>query len=175
MTSNINGIDVSECEYINCCNEEAKCIILQGYFKQLKRLQEENEKQKEQIKQLEDFIKSDGEIDHINHEYTYKLQKENEELKENQCYPEACGHIATEIIRYSNVCEINLKYKSALEEIKNITEKLITEQPEYHSCYYKDECGDNCTPKKQSKVEYCCYENVDKILTIIIEVLDEIK
>ena len=67
------------------------------------------------------------------------------------------------------------KYKQALEEIKNITEKLITEQPEYHSCYYKDECGDNCTPKKQSKVEYCCYENADKILTIIIEVLDEIK
>ena len=65
------------------------------------------------------------------------------------------------------------KYKQALEEIKNITEKLITEQPEYHSCYYKDECGDNCTPKKQSKVEYCCYENADKILAIIIEVLDD--
>lgn len=65
------------------------------------------------------------------------------------------------------------KYKQALREIKNITEKLITEQPEYHSCYYKDECGDNCTPKKQGKVEYCCYENADKILTIIIEVLDD--
>jgi hypothetical protein len=55
----------------------------------------------------------------------------------------------------------------------NITEKLITELPEYNSCYYKDECGDNCTPKKQSKVEYCSYENVDKILTIINEVLGD--
>lgn len=45
------------------------------------RLKKENEKQKELIKQLEDFIKTDGEIDHINHEYTYKLQKENEGLK----------------------------------------------------------------------------------------------
>lgn len=49
----INGIDVSECEYINCCSKKAKCIILQDdilsdsqycesepncYFKQLKRL-----------------------------------------------------------------------------------------------------------------------------------------
>ena len=57
----INGIDVSECEYINCCSEEAKCIILQDdilsdsqycksepncYFKQFKRLQEENEELK---------------------------------------------------------------------------------------------------------------------------------
>ena len=63
-----------------------------------------------------------------------------------------------------------LRYKQALEKIRDITEKLITELPEYHSCYYKDECGDNCTPKKQNKVEYCCYENVDKILTIINEV-----
>ena len=66
----------------------------------------------------------------------------------------------------------NDKYKQLLEEIRNIADKLITGLPEYHSCYYKDECGDNCTPKKQSKVEYCCHENVDKILTIINEVLN---
>jgi phage host-nuclease inhibitor protein Gam len=42
---------------------------------------EENEKQKKQIKQLEDFIKSAGEIDHINHEYTYKLKKVLQEVK----------------------------------------------------------------------------------------------
>ena len=65
------------------------------------------------------------------------------------------------------------KYKQALEEIKNITEKLITEQPEYHSCYYKDECGDNCTPKQQGKVAYCCFENVEKIEKLINEVINE--
>ena len=66
-------------------------------------------------------------------------------------------------------------YKQAFEKIIDIAEKLITETPEYNSCYYKDECGNNCTPKKQSKVQYCCYENVDKILTIINEVLNEQK
>lgn len=62
-----NGIDVSECEYINCCSKKAKCIILQDdissdsqycesepncYFKQLKRLQKENEELKAENKQL---------------------------------------------------------------------------------------------------------------------------
>ena len=58
------------------CDEYLECE-----FKYIDALKEENEKQKEQIKQLEDFIKSDGEIDHINHEYTYKLKQENEKLK----------------------------------------------------------------------------------------------
>lgn len=44
-------------------------------------LKKEKEKQKEQIKQLEDFIKSSGEIAHINHEYTYKLKKILQEVK----------------------------------------------------------------------------------------------
>ena len=49
----IDGVDVSECEYINCCNKKTKCIILQDdicadsqyckgcncYYKQLKRTQ----------------------------------------------------------------------------------------------------------------------------------------
>lgn len=42
---------------------------------------EENEKLKTQIKQLEDFIKSDDEIDYINHEYTYKLKKILQDIK----------------------------------------------------------------------------------------------
>ena len=50
--------------------------------KQINYFIEENEKQKKQIKQLEDFIKSDGEIDHINHEYTYKLRTCLQEIKE---------------------------------------------------------------------------------------------
>ena len=34
-----------------------------------------------EIKQLEDFVKSSGEIDHINHEYTYKLKQTLQEIK----------------------------------------------------------------------------------------------
>lgn len=131
----INGIDVSECRYYHykgcTANNFGKCdssseIYKNCYYKQLKRLQEENkrlqmlscancgekylspdgaelyeknvqlqkesEKQKELIKQLEDFIKTDGEIDHINHEYTYKLRKENKEMEKElerlnkECY-----------------------------------------------------------------------------------------
>lgn len=87
-----------------------------------------------------------------------RLQEENKELKEKAPM---------------KLIAKNIKYHSALEEIRNIAEKLITELPEYNSCYYKDECGNNCTPKKQSKNEYCCYENADKILTIINEVLNK--
>lgn len=74
-----------ECEfkYIDALKEENKNLKQQFEIdkNQINYFIEENEKQKEQIKQLEDFIKSDGEIDHINHEYTYKLKKENEKLK----------------------------------------------------------------------------------------------
>ena len=105
----INGIDVSECEKLgetidgftcglgkrirfaneiitkhNLCKDNPDC-----YFKQLKRLQEENEK-----------------------------------LKENQCCPETCEYIATEIIRYTNVCEVNSKYKQALEKIRDIVKPI---------------------------------------------------
>jgi thiamine biosynthesis lipoprotein ApbE len=44
-------------------------------------LKAENDRQKEKIKQLEVFIKSDSEIDHINHEYTYKLKQTLQEIK----------------------------------------------------------------------------------------------
>ena len=71
MTNKINGIDVSECEYINCCSKKAKCIILQDdilsdsqycesepncYFKQLKRLEQENKELKEKIDIYENSI-----------------------------------------------------------------------------------------------------------------------
>lgn len=97
-----------------------------------------------------------------------RLQEENEELKAR--LKTLDDEVLTIEITPDEFERYN-KYKQALEKIIDIAEKLITEIPEYHSCYYKDECGDNCTPKKQSKVEYCCYENVDKILTIIDEVL----
>lgn len=99
------------------------------------------------------------------------MQEENEELKADlKGETEQCQKwYQLETDKHFQM----LKYEQALKKIINIAEKLITETPEYRSCYYKDECGDNCTPKKQNKVEYCCYENVDKILTIINEVLND--
>lgn len=175
----INGIDVSECIFYsenNCdigyiadsypknCKNNPDC-----YFKQLKRLQEENKR----LQMLscancgEKYLSPDGsEL----YEKNVQLQKENEKLKEDINKRTHCISCQREL-ENCRLSITNAKYKQAFEEIRNITEKLITELPEYNSCYYKDECGDNCTPKQQSKVEYCCYENVDKILTIISEVL----
>lgn len=63
MTNNINGIDVSECSYYNKDNEPYCCEIWDNeceaqncYFKQCKRLQEENEELKERLKTLDDEI-----------------------------------------------------------------------------------------------------------------------
>lgn len=132
----INGIDVSECEFYfedngviapdgtperanictsperSCENNDSCYCNKDCYFKQLKRLQEENEKLKNKNNDLIEEIAS-GNID------ITILQKENEELIKNQCCPETCEYIATEIIRYTNVCEVNLNYKQALEEIKD--------------------------------------------------------
>jgi hypothetical protein len=103
-----------------------------------------------------------------------RLQKEKEELKKYyNGFIANCKYCDEWYMDKCNYIKKDNKYKQALEEIRDITKTLITETPEYNSCYYKDECGDNCTPKKQSKVQYCCYENVEKIETIINEVLND--
>ena len=115
---------------------------------ELKRLQAENEELKEQIKQLEDFIKSDGEIDHINHEYTYKLKQENEELKKRQITKN--GFICD--------CEQNVKYRQALEEIRELMQENCNQCFEIDNFTKPDDCG------------ICEWA---RVLKIISEVLDE--
>lgn len=133
MTNNINGIDVSECEFYfedngviapdgtperanictspekSCENNDSCYCNKDCYFKQLKRLQEENEK-----------------------------------LKENQCCPETCEHIATEIIRYSNVCEVNSKYKQALEEIRVFSKNFCGDKCPFYENEYSEVCNEAC-------------------------------
>ena len=155
----INGIDLSKyfknhydsCGRLYCIEYKGNPLELQNA---IKRLQEENNILKQAIKN-KNFVA----IVKENEELKARLKTLDDEVLTIEITPD-------EFERYK-------KYKQALEKIRNIAEKLITETPEYHSCYYKDECGNNCTPKKQSKVEYCCYENVDKILTIIDEVLED--
>ena len=60
MTNKINGIDVSECSYYNKDNEPYCCEVWDNeceaqncYFKQLKRLQEENEELKTNIELMQ--------------------------------------------------------------------------------------------------------------------------
>lgn len=136
----INGIDVSECEQIfvqkNCalldqeyCEDNPDC-----YFKQLKRLQEDNEKIKKQYncyacgncKGKEDYInlekhhkglrKQFDELVKRNNTLSLRieeLEKENKKLKKRQITKN--GFICD--------CEQNAKYKQALKEIR----KLINE------------------------------------------------
>lgn len=67
------------------------------------------------------------------------------------------------------------KYKRALDEIEEKLGELITETPEYDNCYYKDQCGEYCPPKREMKVATCLYEEVDKILDIISRVKGEVQ
>ena len=94
-----------------------------------------------------------------------RLKQENEELKKR----------CEELDKMTGIFSARLanKYKQSLEKIREIIKTLIMEMPEYHDCYYKDECGENCTPKQQDKVTYCCFENVEKIENLINEVLNE--
>ena len=197
MTNIINGIDVSE-YFIEVVDEGGSTIdykilpnserlLVEKIFEQnqqLKRLQQELDIKE---KMLDKFMIGSGEtleklqkeneglksLNDFNVQKIEVLQEENEELKaENEQLKKPCL-IMPKVKQLAVPIEKYEKLYKALEKIIDIAEKLITETPEYNSCYYKDECGDNCTPKKQSKVEYCCYENVDKILTIIDEVLND--
>lgn len=63
----IDGVDISECEFGNACSKKMKCIILQDdvceinpycegyncYYKQLQRLQQENEELKAENERLQ--------------------------------------------------------------------------------------------------------------------------
>ena len=149
MTNNINGIDVSE-YFIDVVDESGGTVDYKILPNVERLLVEKIFEQNQQLK---------------------RLQEENIRLKKIKDDFFKQAEISHQAVQDKN--KIIEKLETVIQETRNIIEKLITETPEYHSCYYKDECGDNCTPKKQSKVQYCCYENVDKILTIINEVLND--
>ena len=112
----IDGIDISECEYINCCSKKAKCIILQDdilsdsqycesesncYYKQLKRLEQENTKLKEELQRYKDME-----------------AKGLEEFKDvGGCW--GCG-IQSASDQYFNEAK---KYRKALEEIREVVKR----------------------------------------------------
>lgn len=89
--SKINGIDVSECEFLECgmCNAQRNCDGYTGieckydnescYYRQLKRLQEENEELKRRCEEWAwDSVKLQAQIDSRD----YQLNKHKEILKD---------------------------------------------------------------------------------------------
>lgn len=138
-------------------------LAKEDLFKQLKRLKKENEKQKEQIKQLEDFIKSDGEIDHINHEYTYKLKKENEGLKEEILKWQTAYSRQYQINENKGYNKKEEQYRQTLQEIKEIAEPV--KKDICNNCGWQD--SDGCEP------EGCACNEFITILHKINEVINE--
>lgn len=155
MTNKINGIDVSECVHLdewkhcNICKELIKtipdrhqCMTEQDlrceyysdcYFKQLKRLQEENKR----LQMLscancgEKYLSPDGsEL----YEKNVQLQKENEELKNRlkTLDDEEFVYEVTEI-EYNNFKKMN-EYKQALEEIRSYCDEQNL-KADYTACY----------------------------------------
>lgn len=81
----IDGVDVAKCEFLRNCiipdnygckiDDSLCCDVDNCYYKQLKRLEQQNEKLKKEVKQIgSDFIKKG--------DYVRELEQENERLKE---------------------------------------------------------------------------------------------
>jgi 5-formaminoimidazole-4-carboxamide-1-beta-D-ribofuranosyl 5'-monophosphate synthetase len=141
MTNNINGIDVSECKKLgetidgftcglgkrirfaneiitkhNLCKDNSDC-----YFKQLKRLQEENEELKNKNNDLIEEIASKN-ID------IAISQKEYEELKKYiGGFTFNCRYCDEWYMDKCNYIKKDNKYKQALEEIRKI---ILKNDPE---------------------------------------------
>lgn len=163
----IDGVDVSECEHINCCDKKIKCVILQEdvceikpycegydcYYKQLQRLQAENERLKATHLQLQSSELKQH-LEKVNFEReNYKLRKENEELKAKFNNNSLCNRI--------QIYEADeARMRKVLEEIRGICSNTCEKNKDcIHSCY---ECKSIDEPVA-----------INRILNKISEVLDE--
>ena len=173
--SEINGIDVSKCEhhytnpvngiiYNGCaiyqqknelgywqdtlCEENPDC-----YFKQLKRLQKENEELRQVRKNFPDIQEPYVYLYRQIKKQCHKLEEENKELKKREITKN--GFICD--------CEQNAKYKQALKEIREIAQ--ISKKDICDNCGWQN--SDCCEPQN-----YTCNEFI-KILDKISEVLND--
>ena len=180
----IDGVKVEECSYYNkdntpyCCEVwDNECEAQNCYYKQLKRLEEENEKIKKQYncyacgncKGTEDYINLEKHHKGLRKQFDIlvkrnnelslrieQLEQENEELK--QKYEKIYEHQGEVVKAYSlNKNKLSL-YKHALEEIK-------AELKEYLTCESR-ECG--CDDYGE-----CLKCLKETILNIITEVIGE--
>lgn len=135
----INGIDVSEC----CCFENDRCLwtkryyencyvvppceaVKDCYFKQLKRLEQENEKLKASANEAK--IEYENLLINRNDfaERAEKLKQENKELKEK----------IKDLESITGIFSVRLmeKYKHALEEIRNYCDEQNL-KADYTACF----------------------------------------
>lgn len=200
----IDGVDVRKCgffhpEYDEYCHialafseNYGECMKCKDnpdcYYKQLQRLKAENKKLLKELQYRYEEMNTKGFLlmgETI--EYWKNLKIANEKLKRDKKYRlEAIRNLNNKVkiltaainkpICFPDIDEPEVinKYKQALKEIKKLILIHFENSCMLESCYYKNECGENCYPKKSGKVEYCCYENAEKIEKIINEVLEDV-
>ena len=118
----IDGVDVSGCcnnrcidkaadgEKLYLCDEyiDGGCEGHNCYYKQLQRVKAENERLKEEVKQLEDFVKSSGEIDHIKSELKELRQSINDNPDTQMPY----------VTMYRNIKQKHIELEQENERLK---------------------------------------------------------
>lgn len=128
----INGIDVSECCFYNngkCDNPNGMaCNCINNavcYFKELKRLEQENKDLKKQIESDKGLITVGGKQQYQYLQKIDELEQENKKLKEENKTLNYQWHKQSEIgDEWYKIAE---RYRSALEEIREMTKKYDAE------------------------------------------------
>jgi len=137
---NINGKPYCTALCRSCEGHVPDC-----YYKQLQKLKTQCESYKDNITLQEE---SHRKVIKTYEEETKRLWARETDL---------CNAISTSLLAVPALEKRNKELVDAIEEIQR-------NSPEWHDCYYKDECGESCTPKREGKVSVCIYELADKAL-----------
>lgn len=92
----------------------------------------------------------------------YKAVTKLNHSNSNLAYGLKLSEIKSELRR-----QVSKEYEFILSSVLTLLEELQREAPESESCYYKDECGCDCTPKKDGKVSVCTYERIEDMMNLI--------
>lgn len=141
----IDGVDVAECEHINTLGKKIKCVILQDdvceidpycegcncYYKQLKRLEQENA----ELKRLQqDYVNLSKSFEHLktsyqeNQEYFLQLNTENARLKSCLQEIKAIAEAPKPFIDFSEtktVTEVEYDYAVICDELELRLHKVL--------------------------------------------------
>ena len=127
----IDGVDVSECKYYDdgvCCNNDVMSISCENtdcIYKQLKRLEQENEKLKKELEKHKSMIAHNLKplFDSDFQNKLKELEQENERLKKEV---ETWNYQADKRAELSNIWFNTAEtYKQALQEIREIAKEQL--------------------------------------------------
>lgn len=192
MDKEIKEIDVTQCRHYNEVDDDREyCQLTYNYYKQLKQIEQENEKLRAKIiyvererDELQEYNITLNGIEYPCSSKVWDLYMElnNDALRLSQEESERTSEVVKlqnqvdeleETIKTEAYKSLNdLLFRQLLSEKQILVEaiyKIQENSPEYDSCYYKDECGKNCTPKKEGKIDnnFCIYEYCQQTIEMI--------